>query len=42
MARYKFFLLLMCGLMVSLLTIASADILDEASEAYRRDDYKKV
>ncbi|MGB4053843.1 MAG: SH3 domain-containing protein [Dysgonamonadaceae bacterium] len=41
MARYKFFLLLMCGLMVSLLTIASADILDEASEAYRRDDYKK-
>ena len=41
MVRYKFFLLLISSLMVTLLTIASPDILDEASEAYRKGDYKK-
>ncbi len=41
MVRYKFFLLLIGGLMATLLAIASPDILDEASEAYRKDDYKK-
>ena len=41
MVRYKFFLLLISSLMVTLLTIASPDILDKASEAYRKGDYKK-
>jgi len=41
MIRNKLFLLLISGLMVGLLAFASTDILDDASEAYRKGDYKK-
>jgi tetratricopeptide (TPR) repeat protein len=41
MVRNKLFLLLISGLMVSLLAVASPDIMDDAAEAYRKGDYKK-